>query len=224
METDLIGDFKRTLGHLKASLEEFLGEEITEEALQRAIRVYNETRALLRKLYELRKADAPPITGAETLDVILADERHRIAWFGGYPFFFTKITDWVEENFKAVVVGDGLSLVESAPIEEVSDPLECLARKDIGASYWRVTRSSCHYAHYAEDLGRLSQESRIDGVVFFASLGCKQNGGQMRMYQDVWRDKLGIPHPHPGWGCDGPPGGLRRADEGQVEGILQPAG
>ena len=120
----------------------------------------------------------------------MADERHRIAWFGGYPFFYTKITDWVEENFKTVVVGDSLCLLENKPIEDFSDPLECLARKDVGASYWKIARSFCYYE---ENLGRLSQEFQLAGAVFFASLGCKQNGGQMRMYQDVWRGKLGIP-------------------------------
>lgn len=60
---------------LKRRLEEFFGEEITEEALREATALYNKTRALLKELYELRKADRPPISGAETLEVVNAGFR-----------------------------------------------------------------------------------------------------------------------------------------------------
>ena len=51
-------------------LEEFLGFKITDEALYKSIKLYNESRKLLRDLYEFRKLDNPPITGAETMEVL----------------------------------------------------------------------------------------------------------------------------------------------------------
>ena len=65
-------------------LEEHFGVKITDEGLRNAIKIYNETRNLLKKLYELRKKDEPPITGAETLAVVVAgtampkDEYNRL--------------------------------------------------------------------------------------------------------------------------------------------------
>ena len=56
----------------KQHLEEFLETTITDEALLHSIEVYNESRTLLRELYELRKLDNPPITGAETMEVLNA--------------------------------------------------------------------------------------------------------------------------------------------------------
>ncbi|MFH1003701.1 MAG: 2-hydroxyacyl-CoA dehydratase family protein [Chloroflexota bacterium] len=56
-------------------LEEFLGCRITDEAIINSIGVFNRTRELLRRLYELRKRPAPPITGAETLEVLNASVR-----------------------------------------------------------------------------------------------------------------------------------------------------
>lgn len=56
----------------KVHLEEFLGIQITDESLYRSIGVYNESRALLKRLYELRKLDSPPITGTETMEVLNA--------------------------------------------------------------------------------------------------------------------------------------------------------
>jgi len=56
-------------------LEEFLGLKITDDALYKSIELYNESRKLLRELYELRKLDNPPITGAETMEVLNASFR-----------------------------------------------------------------------------------------------------------------------------------------------------
>jgi len=68
----------------KEHLEEFLDIEITDEALYHSIQVYNESRTLLRKLYELRKLSAPPITGAETMEVLDASFRMPKELFNEY--------------------------------------------------------------------------------------------------------------------------------------------
>lgn len=60
---------------LKRRLEDWAGVEITDAALNHSIQVFNRMRELLRELYEMKKADEPPITGAETLEVINASFR-----------------------------------------------------------------------------------------------------------------------------------------------------
>jgi bzd-type benzoyl-CoA reductase N subunit len=57
---------------LKEAMEKHLGITITDKKLWEAIKIHNETRRLLRQLYELRKKDNPPITGAEALAVVVA--------------------------------------------------------------------------------------------------------------------------------------------------------
>ena len=59
----------------KEHLEEFLGRPITDEQLIHSIDVFNRARALLKQLYELRKADELPISGAETMEVLNASFR-----------------------------------------------------------------------------------------------------------------------------------------------------
>ena len=59
----------------KQHLEEFLDVQITDEKLLHSIGLYNESRALLASLYELRKLPEPPITGAETMEVLNASFR-----------------------------------------------------------------------------------------------------------------------------------------------------
>jgi benzoyl-CoA reductase/2-hydroxyglutaryl-CoA dehydratase subunit BcrC/BadD/HgdB len=62
----------RLLGRFKAALEELAGGEITPDALRHSIQVYNQGRAKLRKLYQLRR-QKPGLLGArEVLDVVVA--------------------------------------------------------------------------------------------------------------------------------------------------------
>lgn len=60
------------LAKFRRSLEAWLGSPIPEEGLERAIEVYNTNRRLLRELYERRKGEAPSLSGAETMEVVLA--------------------------------------------------------------------------------------------------------------------------------------------------------
>jgi benzoyl-CoA reductase subunit C len=54
------------------SLETLTGRTITDRALAEAIRAHNENRQAMRELYELRKEDAPRISGAEMMKVLMA--------------------------------------------------------------------------------------------------------------------------------------------------------
>jgi benzoyl-CoA reductase subunit C len=58
----------------KEDVEEWVGKEITDEALDQAIEVYNENRRLMRQIYELRKADNPPITGLECMYMVVSSQ------------------------------------------------------------------------------------------------------------------------------------------------------
>ncbi len=54
----------------KESLQNFLGREISDNSLKQSIAIYNENRKLLKEVYELRRNSIPPISGAETLDIV----------------------------------------------------------------------------------------------------------------------------------------------------------
>ena len=67
--------YYREVEQFTRHLEEHLNTKITDEALVESIKLYNESRKLLRELYDLRKLDNPPITGAETMEVLNASFR-----------------------------------------------------------------------------------------------------------------------------------------------------
>lgn len=64
--------FKAELERFTESLEEFTGRKISPNILREKIKLHNETRALVRKLYELRKPDPPLLSGAEMTEIMLA--------------------------------------------------------------------------------------------------------------------------------------------------------
>jgi benzoyl-CoA reductase subunit C len=64
----LLEEFKR----FRAAVERFTGREITDDALQKSIYIYNENRKLMRNLYDLRRERPEIITGAEMVAVNVA--------------------------------------------------------------------------------------------------------------------------------------------------------
>ncbi|MFC1869772.1 2-hydroxyacyl-CoA dehydratase subunit D [Chloroflexota bacterium] len=64
--------FKAELNTFKKSLEKFTREKISDASLNQAIQKYNQNRAAMRELYQLRKSAPPLITGVEMTKVLVA--------------------------------------------------------------------------------------------------------------------------------------------------------
>jgi benzoyl-CoA reductase/2-hydroxyglutaryl-CoA dehydratase subunit BcrC/BadD/HgdB len=62
----------KEITRLIVCVEEFTGVKITEESLWQAITVFNKMRTLLAELYELRKREVPPVSGAEAMAIVAA--------------------------------------------------------------------------------------------------------------------------------------------------------
>lgn len=58
----------------KKAVEEWTGQEITDEKLQNAIDVYNENRRLMREIYDIRKAEDPKLTGEEAMEMVISSQ------------------------------------------------------------------------------------------------------------------------------------------------------
>jgi benzoyl-CoA reductase/2-hydroxyglutaryl-CoA dehydratase subunit BcrC/BadD/HgdB len=71
-----VRDYWRTeIKLLRENLEEFTGHKIKTKELAEAIRLFNRKRQAIRRLYEVRKAAIPPITGRDAL-LVLATSYH----------------------------------------------------------------------------------------------------------------------------------------------------
>jgi benzoyl-CoA reductase subunit C len=64
-------------GELEAfqrSIEAWTGKTISDGDLRSSIETYNVSRRLLREVYELRKAAAPPLTGEEAMELVMSNQ------------------------------------------------------------------------------------------------------------------------------------------------------
>jgi bzd-type benzoyl-CoA reductase N subunit len=190
------------LNLLRGQLQEHFGVDITNERVKDAIRLHNEIRALQKQLYELRKGEKPPITGTETLAVMVAgtamprevykellrelleelaqsegsgDYRARLMIVGGElddPEYIEII-----EGQGGLVVTDstcfGSRLMWTPVDEEEEDPIRALAR------YYVADRPSCPRM-YGDQPKRIAytremiDEFKVDGVIGERLLFCDQ--------------------------------------------------
>jgi benzoyl-CoA reductase subunit C len=64
--------YKAELGTFRKSLGKFAGGEISDQSLKETIQLYNQNRAKVRELYDLRKSDPPLISGVELAKTLVA--------------------------------------------------------------------------------------------------------------------------------------------------------
>ena len=115
--------FRHEIGEFKEKLEEFSGKEISNESLIGAIGVYNKTRELLRSLYNLRKANPPPITGSEIQTIVNSSTRMPR---DDYNMLLENVIDEIAarkniEDGKARIMLSGSPLDSPAFIKEIED-------------------------------------------------------------------------------------------------------
>lgn len=195
--------FREELAIFKEALEKHLGITVTDEKLREAIKLHNQTRRLLRQLYELRKKDNPPITGAETLSVVVAstampreqfnqmlkelleelsdaegikDYRARLMIVGSIlddPAYIKVI-----EEQGGLVVTDSLCfgsrIVWNEVAEGANDPLTALAR------YYIQDKPACPRMFDTQQkrskfISDMIKEFKVDGVI-----------GERMIFCDLW--------------------------------------
>jgi benzoyl-CoA reductase subunit C len=62
------------LAKFQQSLEKWIGKKITNEDLDRGIKILNRNRELMRRVYEYRKLGNPKITGLEVMEMVLSSQ------------------------------------------------------------------------------------------------------------------------------------------------------
>jgi len=208
--------FRDELTNFRGLLEQHYGVDITDERLREAVKLHNEARSLLRRLYELRKADHPPISGAESLAVTVAstampkkrfvellrgllgdldsaegikDYRARLMVVGGIlddPEYVKVI-----EDQGGIVVTDSLCfgsrLFWKDVDEHADDPLEALAR------YYVAERPSCprvfgEYENRINYIWKMMEEFKVDGVILERLAFCDLWGFEQYSISNDFKD------------------------------------
>lgn len=185
------------LRRFKEAVEGFAGTTITDESLRQSIRTHNETRSLLRQVYELRKQDPPLLSGEEALSIVMGsialpkDRSNALLrqllseLLGRQPpvkpgprIMVTgsiidnpTLLNMVEELGGSVVIDDLCSTTRTFwhPVEEDGDPLGALA-------HHTIENPVCACMHPAEArfdyMLSLAREYNAQGIIYFNLMYC----------------------------------------------------
>ena len=199
---DQIACWAEEIRKLRKSLEQQFKVELSDDDLRRAIALGNETRRLQRRLYELRRQERPPITGAEALVAMVAGtaipkeeynellgefldelgEREGIGTYRARLMITGGILDdpaWVRaiEDVGGLVVTDGTCfgtrLMWDDIDEKLEDPIEALAR------YYLADRPSCPRVFDTQEkrsqfTAKMCREFNCDGIIGEKMVFCDQ--------------------------------------------------
>jgi benzoyl-CoA reductase subunit C len=214
-DEDLVRWYAADLNDFRGKVEVFSEREISEERLRCAIGVYNETRSLLRQLYELRKSKNPPLTGSETLSVFLAGCSMPKAEFNALLRTLLVELQNKEGNsgYRARLMMAGSGGCDNPAYFEILEDLGGLIVTDslcFGSRYfWEpvtlqedlmfglarsyLRRPSCprmvnSTAERTDYVKRMVKDFDVDGVVFQRIRYCDLWGGQMLPMEKDLRD------------------------------------
>jgi len=194
--------YQTDLEDFRSRLSQFAICRIPDEHIGDAIKVYNRGRELMHNLYELRKRDRPPVTGAEALEVSKAAARmprerfnelmeqlldeikstgreikkaKRVMLVGSDLHNSNQIANL--ETLDAVVVVDEMDIgirYAWGQVDTKLPPIEALARHYVLGR--PVDKHTWHSAGRLEFMGEMVDQYKVDGVVSEIVRFCTYNG------------------------------------------------
>ena len=206
--------YRDDLEVMKRRLEEHFGVNITDAKLWESIKLYEETRVLFHELYEMRKAEEPPIYGAEVMELLNAAVRmpredfnpllrrliHELKDSGRALTGKTRVmvsasvlnnAEFIRgvERLGALVVTDDVCtgaryFWEPASEDHGGDPLQALADRALGTGYPCPRTNPPTYR--TERILKMADELRVNGVIALTMRNC----APYVLDVPLWKSKL----------------------------------
>jgi benzoyl-CoA reductase/2-hydroxyglutaryl-CoA dehydratase subunit BcrC/BadD/HgdB len=210
--------FLSELEKFRDAMERLTGNKVTTEGLRQEIRSSNETRQLLHRLYELRKRDPSPISGADVLKIlqkqyflspdklkeylqILINEvgsvepgqvhKPRIMISGcPMPGGNTKVTEMIESKGGVIVTEESCTGTRSFwdLVDENKEPMTALAERYIKIPCSCMSPNDRRIDNILE----LASEFRVDGVIYYTLQFCHGYNIEKQKVQKALKE-AGIP-------------------------------
>jgi benzoyl-CoA reductase/2-hydroxyglutaryl-CoA dehydratase subunit BcrC/BadD/HgdB len=194
--------YLKDLEEFRSRLSQFLICRIPDQHISNSIKVYNRGRELMHQLYELRKRDRPPVTGAEALEVSKAAVRMPRERFNELmEQLLAEIQSTGREIKKAMrlmLVGSDLHNTTQVAALESQDAVVVVDEMDIGIRRaWGQVNTQLppmealarHYVlgrpvdkhHWNSDgrlefIGDMAEQYKVDGIVSEIVRFCTYNG------------------------------------------------
>lgn len=220
--------FIHELGQFKASLEEYTGQKISDASVRQAIKVYNENRSLVGRIYEQSLSDTPPLSGSDVFGIVAAGlvlpkEQHNAMirdllaklpagdaasekkirlMLAGNNFENVELLQTIEDCGGQVVIDD-LDIgtrYYGGIVDESSEPLRAIAER-----YLRKIPCPCKHPAEPrlEHMLELAKKYRVEGIVLLIQKYCDTH-----LYDRPWMEArlkeegfpvLYVEHSDTGW-------------------------
>lgn len=199
---------------LRDALQAYTGKEITDDRIRESIKTYNNARALVHELYELRKSENPVLTGAEALKATLMATQMPIEEYTEYLKGFLadckSRTETLDHPLRVMLVGSALDdpeyvqAIESEGLLVVADlnsfgtrflrdPLVCGDDEDVFDALGRhyLNRSSCPRFQDGSDtiheyILNAAKEYKVDGIIIERLKYCTKWEGEATVLQELF--------------------------------------
>ena len=208
--------FGGQMADLRDDLEKYTGKKITDDMVRESIRTYNTARAMVHEVYELRKADAPVLSGAEALKATLMATQMPIEEYIEYMKTFLadvkSRTDTLDHPLRVMLVGSALDdpqyvqAIENEGLLVVADlnsfgtrflrdELVCGDDEDVFDALGRhyLNRSSCPRFQDGSDtiheyILNAAKEYKVDGIIVERLKYCQKWEGESQLLQELFNE------------------------------------
>lgn len=208
--------FGGQMADLRDDLEKYTGKKITDDMVRESIRTYNTARAMVHEVYELRKADAPVLSGAEALKATLMATQMPIEEYIEYMKTFLadvkSRTETLDHPLRVMLVGSALDdpqyvqAIENEGLLVVADlnsfgtrflrdELVCGDDEDVFDALGRhyLNRSSCPRFQDGSDtiheyILNAAKEYKVDGIIVERLKYCQKWEGESQVLQELFNE------------------------------------
>lgn len=208
--------FGGQMADLRDDLEKYTGKKITDDMVRESIRTYNTARAMVHEVYELRKADAPVLSGAEALKATLMATQMPIEEYIEYMKTFLadvkSRTETLDHPLRVMLVGSALDdpqyvqAIENEGLLVVADlnsfgtrflrdELVCGDDEDVFDALGRhyLNRSSCPRFQDGSDtiheyILNAAKEYKVDGIIVERLKYCQKWEGESQVLQALFNE------------------------------------
>ncbi len=215
--------YLEVLKGFKQELERSMNRSIPDADIERAISVYNEDKAQIRRMYEMRRSDPPALSGYDAwqiayagllmpkdehaallkdyLDDIQSDgqtapEGVRIYLSGSAMDLVNAGIYQIIEDSGGQVVSDDLCVGTRAfwyPLKQELPPLEAIARRSLGTACPRSTVTTAIPENRWAHIVNTTQNFNIEGAIFYVLKCCDARLAEFPHLRDKFKEELGIP-------------------------------
>jgi benzoyl-CoA reductase/2-hydroxyglutaryl-CoA dehydratase subunit BcrC/BadD/HgdB len=210
--------YRTDLEDFRSRLSQCLICRIPDQHIANSIKVYNRGRELMKQLYELRKRDRPPVTGAEALEVSKAAVRLPREQFNE---LMEQLLDEIQRTgreikkaMRLLLIGSDLhntnqiANLETLDVVVVADEMDIGIRRAWGQVDTKLPPIEALARHYVlgrpvdkhnwnsdgrlEFIGELAEQYKVDGIISEIVRFCTYNGWD-KFDLKKQMDKRGIP-------------------------------